>query len=278
MRNALGKGLSQLIAEQADATPTEAALDQIVPNRRQPRRHFDATALQELATSIQQFGIIQPLVVRPVSEGRFEIIAGERRWRAAELAGLKTVPILVRAADQQETLELALIENVQREDIRPLECAEAYKMLIDEFGLTQEEVAMRVGKTRVAVTNTLRLLKLPAGVRKALDDELITEGHARAILQAGNEAQMLAVLDVVLKNSLSVRQTEALAKRMEATKTRRKTTVSVDPTWQSIQSGLSQRFGLPVQLKGTENKGALVIEFYSEDDLARLIDLLGFEL
>ncbi len=267
-----------MIAEQADATPTEAQLSQISPNRRQPRRHFDETALEELAASIRQFGVIQPLVVRPISEGRFEIIAGERRWRAAELAGLKSVPIIVRAADQQETLELALIENVQREDIRPLECADAYKMLIDEFGLTQEEVALRVGKTRVTVTNTLRLLKLPSGVRKALEDELITEGHARAILQAGNEAQMLAVLDVVLKNSLSVRQTEALAKRVQETKPKRKATVSVDPTWQSIQSGLSQRFGLPVQLKGNENRGSIVIEFYSEDDLARVVDLLGFEL
>ena len=168
MRSSLGKGLSQLIGEQTDGTPSQVAITAIVPNSRQPREHFEEAPLQELAESIRTFGVLQPLVVRPLTEGRFELIAGERRLRASKLAGLEYVPVVVRAADNQASLEIALIENVQREDISPLECARAYTKLMQEFGLTQDQVAAKVGKARTSIANTIRLLKLPQRDRKSV--------------------------------------------------------------------------------------------------------------
>src|SRR5580704_9085673 len=182
MRRALGKGLSQLIAEQYEGPTNELPVADIVPNSRQPRTVFNDEALEELAASIREYGILQPLIVRPLAEGKHELIAGERRLRAAKLAGLTSVPVIVRSAGNQSSLELALIENLQREDINALESAKAYRRLIDEFGMTQEQVADRVGKSRVSVANTVRLLRLPKRIMEGLEAGFISEGHARALL------------------------------------------------------------------------------------------------
>lgn len=279
MRRALGKGLSQLIGEQADSTPTEASVDAIVPNTRQPRTHFDDNALQELADSIKEVGVLQPLLVRALSEGRYELIAGERRLRASKLAGLKTVPIVVRSAGPKATLELALIENIQREDISALECARAYKQLIAEFGLTQEQVAERVGKSRSAVANTVRLLKLPKRILDALETGALSEGHARALLQLDNDAHRLAVFDLVMKRGLSVRQTEEASRPATAPKAKRKGAelTDIDPGWRAVREGLSEHFASPVKLTGNERGGTIQIPFYSEEDLSRICELLGIE-
>lgn len=276
MRRALGKGLSQLIGEQSEGASNEVAIDSIRPNAAQPRTSFDDDALHELAASIREAGILQPIVVRPLTEGTYEIIAGERRWRAAKIAGLATVPIIVRSAGRQDQLEWALIENIQREDIAPLECARAYKRLVDEFGLTQEEVADKVGKSRTAVTNTLRLLRLPKKVQEGLASNLITEGHAKAILQAGGEAQQVALFDRIVKNGLTVRDVERSA-RAVAPKPRARTAQQVkrDADMAYLEESLSEKLGTKVRIKNQGAKGEIAIAYYSEDDLTRILDLLG---
>lgn len=277
MRRALGKGLAQLIGEQADGGPSEAPIGSIRPNANQPRTHFDEAALEDLANSIREAGILQPIVVRPLTEGTYEIIAGERRWRAAQIAGLRSVPILVRSAGRQDALEWALIENIQREDIAPLECAQAYKRLVDEFGLTQEEVADKVGKSRTAVANTLRLLRLPAKVQAGLGAGMITEGHARAILGAGSEGAQLALYDRIVRQGLSVRQVEEGARNSMARP--RSTKIETrDPELGAVEEALSNRFGTPVKIRKSGKGGEVVLPFYSDDDLERLIEELGIRL
>ncbi len=271
MRRALGKGLSQLIADQFEGAPTEVALDAIVPNARQPRTAFAEEPLNELAASIREFGILQPLLVRPAGEGRYELIAGERRLRAAKLAGLEVVPILIRSAGGQDSLEIALIENVQREDINAMECARAYRRLVDEFGMTQEQVADRVGKSRAGVTNTLRLLRLPRRVQEGLEAGRITEGHARALLAFGTEPEQLAVFDRIVEQGLSVREVERAARpKPSAVKTVPKQTPK-NPDLAAIEERLSEHFGAPVTIGG----GEIGISYYSEEDLERILQLLG---
>lgn len=281
MRRALGKGLSQLIAEQFDAAPTEAPVDSIVPNARQPRTHFDEAALDELAASIKEHGVLQPLIVRPVSEGRYELIAGERRLRASKRAGLATVPILLRSAGGQASLELALIENVQREDINALECAKAYRRLIDEFGLTQEQVAEKVGKSRVAVANTVRLLKLPERIQHGISEGRIAEGHARALLAFPTEAQQLAIYDQVVEKGLTVREVEALSKpkpKAAPAKASRAPEPEADPETQALQEALGAHLGARVRIQRSERGGRLTVEFYSDDELTHILDRIGFQL
>lgn len=282
MRRQIGKGLSQLIGEQFDNNGTEIALDAISPNARQPRRVFDPAALAELSASIKEHGILQPIVVRPVADGKYELIAGERRWRAAKLAGLKTVPATVRAATNEVSLELALIENIQREDINSMECARAYRLLIDEFGLTQEKVAERVGKSRVVITNTLRLLKLPQRIQDALQNEQITEGHARALLGFDNEIHMLAVFEEVAAGKLTVRDVETRAKTYTKPKKQharpKADSSQSDPNDAALAEALSTYFGTPVKLHRGEIHGELSIQFYSDDDLERILDILGFRI
>ena len=279
MRRALGKGLSQLIAEQFEGTPNEVSLDDIVPNQRQPRHYFDELALEEMASSIREYGVLQPLLVKPLTEGKFELIAGERRLRAAKLADLKTVPVLVRSAGPQNSLELALIENVQREDINALECARAYRRLIDEFGLTQEQVAERVGKSRTGIANTVRLLKLPRRVQEGLEVGRISEGHARALLAFQNEPQQLAIYDQILERGLTVREVENASKPPRP-KTVRSTPprAAADPNDGALEEGLSTHFATPVKLQRAETGGKLTIEFYSDDDLDRILETIGFRL
>jgi ParB family transcriptional regulator, chromosome partitioning protein len=281
MRRALGKGLSQLIGEQADSTPTEAAIDTIVPNRRQPRSVFEEEPLQELAASIRSVGVLQPLVVRPLAEGRYELIAGERRLRAAKLAGLTEVPIIVRSAGHQTSLEMALIENLQREDIGPMECARAYRKLMDEFSMTQEQVAERVGKSRTAIANTVRLLRLPKRVQEGLESGEISEGHGRALLSIEDEALQLALYDQIVKRGLTVRDVERLVQARQAEQkpaTSKPATPPLDPEWAALQDGLSTYFSTPVRLQRGEAGGKIILDFYSDDDLQRILDILGMQL
>lgn len=277
MRRALGKGLSQLIGEQNEGTPNEIAVDAIRPNSSQPRTSFDDDSLQELAASIKEAGILQPLIVRPLREGLYEIIAGERRWRAAQIAGLETVPVIIRSAGRQDSLEWALIENIQREDIAPLECARAYRRLVDEFGLTQEEVADKVGKSRSGIANTMRLLRLPEKVLDALALGKISEGHARAILGAGSEAAQLALFDKILKEGLNVRGVEVGARQTMA-KPRATKAIQRDPEMAAVEEALSEKFGTTVRLKLTGKSGEVIVPFYSEEDLARLLEVWGVRL
>ena len=280
MRRALGKGLSQLIAEEVEATPNEALLSDIVPNKRQPRTIFEDAPLQELAASIKLHGILQPLAVRPTADGKYELIAGERRFRAAKIAGLRSVPIVVRAADNAQSLELALVENIQREDIGPMECARAYRRLIDEFGLTQEQVADKVGKARASVANSVRLLKLPSRIQKGLEDSFISEGHARALLGLSSEPQMLAVYDQIVTRGLTVRDVEKVTHDRGVAKAPRgekaRVQKSVEDT--SLEEALSVHFGSPAKITRNEAGGQLTVAFYSDDDLQRILDLLGITL
>lgn len=278
MRRVLGRGLSQLIAEEFESAPREASVDSIVPNPRQPRTVFDEDALQELSDSIREHGVLQPLVVRPKTEGTYELIAGERRLRAAKLAGVKTVPIILRSASNQDSLELAIIENVQREDIRPLEKARAYRRLMDEFGLTQEQVSHKVGKARASVANTVRLLRLPEPIQQGLDSGLISEGHAKALLALDTPGQQLAVYDKILEKGLNVRDIEREVKGPSARPSSKpeKLPPLDDPNWRSLEEALSTYLGNPVKLQKAEVGGRIVVEFYSDDDLERILETLGF--
>ncbi|HRJ26365.1 MAG TPA: ParB/RepB/Spo0J family partition protein [Fimbriimonadaceae bacterium] len=286
MRRALGKGLAALIGEQSEGQPQELEIKKIVPNARQPRTEFREEALEELAESIRSIGILQPLIVRPISEDKYELIAGERRFRAAQRAGLTSVPVVVRAADQQTSLELALIENIQREDISALECAAAYRRLADEFDLSQDQIAAKVGKSRSAVTNALRLLKLPDEIQEGLRAGKITEGHARALLMADSAILQVQLFRKVSSQGLSVRETERLA-RAEGQPARAsspakpagvKPKPALDPNEQELQDALSTYFGSKVSIQKDAVGGRLSIEFYSDDDLQRILDILGISL
>lgn len=282
MRRAIGKGLAQLQSEEPETPSGELSIDLIQANPKQPRTRFDDDALKELSASIKQVGVIQPIVVRPIGGGRFEIIAGERRYRAAKMAGLKSVPVVSRTAGQQQTLELALIENVQREDIGPVEAARAYKQLMDEFDLKQEEVATRVGKSRSTVANTVRLLNLPSRIVEALHEGKVTEGQARPLLGLKDQAVQLALFERVVTRSLSAREVErivGLATNPPEPRARKKGVVDEsDPNWKALQAKASEVLGAPVKLEGSEKGGTITIRFSSEDDLVRIMDQLGIQL
>jgi ParB family chromosome partitioning protein len=274
MRRSLGKGLSHLITEQLDVAPTDAAITSIVANKRQPRTQFDESTIAELSESIKQHGILQPLLVRSAGANRFELIAGERRLRAAGLAGLKRVPIIVRKTNGQESLELALIENLQREDIGPLECAAAYKQLNEEFGLTQDQIALRVGKSRAAITNTLRLLRLPKVVLEGLQGGAITEGHARALLALERQADQLAMYERIVRHGLSVREVEAACRQPLELKTM--DAKPSDPNWDALQESLAKRIGSPVIFKRkAKGGGQMIVSYFSDEDLERILSSLG---
>jgi ParB family transcriptional regulator, chromosome partitioning protein len=282
MRRALGKGLSQLIGEQQEGNITNLPLSQIAPNPKQPRTVFEPEALNELAESIKEHGLIQPLLVRPVAEGTYELIAGERRWRASQIAGLTQVPVVIRAAGDKQTLELALIENLQREDISSIEAARAYRRLTDEFDLSQEAVAVRVGKSRTAITNTMRLLRLPKRVQSALETGEVTEGQVRPLCSLDSEAEQLAVFEQIQTYGLSAREIEKRLKKSSkdgGKKPRRKSVIGPeDPNWRRLAEAASEKLGAPVQLNGSEKGGMIQIAFYSEEDLVRIMDALGVEL
>ena len=268
-RNALGKGLTQLLGEQFEGgAPSEIPVDAIVPNPRQPRTIFEDAALQELASSVKEYGVLNPLTVRVLSEGRYELIAGERRLRAAKIAGLADVPVVIRAVGERGSLELAMIENVQREDINAMEAARAYRRLMDEFGLTQEAVADKVGKARPTIANALRLLKLPPKVQEGLYDGRITEGHARALLAFPNVDGQMAMFDLISEKGLSVREVERAAQPVQAKTRPRKG--SKDPNLIAVERTLSEGLGAPVKVL----EGKIEIAYYGDEDLQRILDLL----
>lgn len=250
-------------------------ISMIEPNREQPRKKFDEDALQELSESIKQYGILQPLLVSDKKD-YYEIVAGERRWRAAKMAGLKEVPVVVKEFSTQEIVEISLIENIQREDLNPVEEAMAYKRLIDEFHLKQDEIAERVSKSRTAVTNSMRLLKLDSRVQQMMVDEMISAGHARAILAISDPEQQYNAAMKVFDEKLSVRETEKLVKSI-LTPTKKKPVVSnptEDAIYESIEEKMKGITGTRVFIhRKKNNKGKIEIEYYSRDDLDRIIDL-----
>lgn len=248
----------------------------IEPNKSQPRKNFNEDSLQELADSIKQFGIIQPLVVQK-KEKYYEIIAGERRWRAARIAGLKEVPVIIKDYSEQEVVEIALIENIQREDLNPIEEAQAYKRLLEEYNLKQDEVAERVSKSRTAVTNSMRLLKLSDKVQEMLIDEMITSGHARAILGIEDEGMQYEIAERIMDEKLSVRETEKLVKALNnPKKIKEKNKEEINRViYEELETKIKDAIGNNVKLNPKSNgKGKIEIEYYSTDDLERIADIL----
>ncbi|MCL4284825.1 MAG: ParB/RepB/Spo0J family partition protein [Fimbriimonadaceae bacterium] len=276
MRRSIGRGLSQLLSEREEVQLMQVPLDQIRANPRQPRSIFDDESLAELTESVRRVGVLQPIVLRKIAEDRFEIVAGERRFRAAQRAELAAIPAVVRSASSQAAFEMALVENIQREDISPIDKAHAYRRLMDEFGLSQEEVAIRVGKTRSAVANTIRLLKLPQRIQDALILGTLTEAHGRALLSFGEPAVQLALFERILKTGMTVAALEALAK--EAAPKGRKKRELDDPHWERIESGLRETLGAPVSLSRKGKGGRITIEFFSDDELTRILDAVGVQI
>mgnify|MGYP002610766230 CR=1 FL=1 len=266
-----------LKAEEEAQTELELPVSEIEPNRDQPRKAFDEEQLEELADSIRKYGVLQPLLVQKKGDS-YEIIAGERRWRAAKLAGLKKVPVVIREYNPQQTMEIALIENLQREDLNPIEEAIAFQKLIDEYGLKQEEAAEKVSKSRTAVTNSLRLLKLDNRVKQMIVDEMISSGHGRALLAITDPELQYTLAMKIFDNKLSVRETERLIKNMLADKKNKKA-AGIDPQtaiiYHQLEDKIKSIIGTKVQINAKSNKkGRIEIEYYSEEDLERIVSLL----
>jgi ParB family chromosome partitioning protein len=279
-RPALGKGLGALIPdiEKEDRKNLfSCGIEEITPSRYQPRKGFDEGKLTELANSIKEKGIIEPLIVRKM-DGGYELIVGERRWRAAQRAGLREVPIIVRDVTTAEAMELALIENLQREDLKPLEEAEAYKRLMDEFHYTQEELAKRVAKDRATVANAVRLLKLPQEIKAYLADESISSGHARTLLGLNMPEEQKMACAKVIKKDLSVRETERLVKKLNVQGSKRdmdvKPSGEEDPHLGFLEETLRKLLGTKVRIPKRGRKGKIEIEFYSEEDLERIVEII----
>jgi len=282
-KGGLGRGLEALIpgSETTQAPENNANLvpvTKIVPNPHQPRYQLVEEDLKELSDSIREHGILQPLIVTyDAGTDLYTLIAGERRLRAARLVGLDMVPVIVRSATDQERLELALIENVQRADLTPLETAEAYRQLAEDFKLSHDEIALRVGKNRVTVTNTLRLLKLPEAVQQALAEGNISEGHARALLALNTPQAQLAALQSILRHQLSVRQTEELVRKLGGEKPAPTVRQPVSPDIKAVEEKLRERLGTKVTLNNSKRGGTLVIHYYSQEELDAIIALITRE-
>lgn len=294
-KSGLGKGLDSLIPVSSTAVPRKSAvkktdkvdiipekevafvkITKVEPNREQPRKQFEEDALLELADSIKQYGVLQPLLVQ--NKGSYyEIIAGERRWRAAKLAGLKEVPVIVKEFSEQEVVEIALIENIQRENLNPVEEAAAYKRLIEEFHLKQDQIAERVSKSRTTITNSMRLLKLDERVQQMLIDEMLSTGHARALLALEDKEQQYKTANLVFDQRLSVRETEKLIKSIQNPKTETvvETNTTEDIIFQDLEEKMKAILGSKVVInRKKNNKGKIEIEYYSKEELERIIDLL----
>lgn len=291
----MGKGLDSLIpnavgeakakketkeinkaVEEKDGKETLVKITSVEPNRKQPRKNFDEDALQELADSIKQFGLLQPILVQDRKD-HYEIIAGERRWRAAKLAGLKEIPVIIRDYSEQEIMEISLIENIQREDLNPIEEAQAYKRLLTEFNLKQDEVAERVSKSRAAVTNSIRLLKLSDEVQQMVIDDMISTGHARALLAVEDPEEQYSLAQQIFDEKLSVRDVEKLVKNLhKPVKPKKLDDKTMQTIYLDIEEKLKQKLSTKVTVtsKG-EGAGKIEIEFYNHDDLDRLLDMIG---
>lgn len=284
--SALGRGLDALISTetvsaQGSSTINEVPIDQIEANPDQPRREFDSVALEELANSIKQLGLVQPITVRQLAEHKFQIIAGERRWRASQLAGLTAIPAYIRTIKDENVMELALVENIQREDLNAIEIALAYEHLQEKSGLTQEKVAARVGKSRVAVTNYLRLLKLPAQVQMALQKKEIDMGHARALLSLNSPSQQIKLFHEIQKNAFSVRKVEELCQQLnngEDIQTAKKKIAAkskLPDEFNLLKKRLSDFFNTKVQMTyGARGKGKISIPFASEEELLHIMEVM----
>jgi ParB family chromosome partitioning protein len=276
----LGKGLGALLPELEEGEPKTllyCGIEEIIPNRSQPRKHFDESKLQELTESIKENGILEPLIVRRVDQG-YELIVGERRWRAAQKAGLKEVPVLIKEAEGREALELSLIENLQRENLNPIEEAEAFQRLAEEFNISQAELATRIGKDRTTITNALRLLKLPLEVRNQLLQNRITSGHARAILSLETKEKQKELCSLIIQKGLSVREAEAIAKRWsekpKRTVAKGRRRGEVESQLSSLQDSLRQHLGTKVRIAPKGKKGKIEIEYYSHEDLQRIVEAI----
>lgn len=282
-KSGLGRGLDALIPGWEETSVSgpgdkvvQVPIANISPNPHQPRKQFNPEALEDLANSIREHGIIQPLILIPAEEANhYTLIAGERRLRAAKIAELNEVPAIVRSATEQQQLEFAIIENVQREDLNPLERARAYESLLDGFSLTHEDIAKRVGKSRVSVTNTLRLLNLPPVVQKALLDSEISEGHARALLGLPNDRSIESALDSVVSLNLNVRQTEALVSKLIGKSPRPTSPTPRSPEIEDLENKLRQFFHTKVNLTKGTHGGTISIAFYSDEELNNILDSLG---
>ncbi len=285
-KRGLGKGLDSLIPESSKATVTKSSdsdskdnvqmmkISAIEPNREQPRQKFDEDGLLELADSIKQYGVLEPLMVRK-NKDYFEIIAGERRWRAAKLAGVKEVPVVVKDYTDQEIIEIGLIENIQRENLNPIEEAMAYKRLLEEFDLKQDEVAERVSKSRTAVTNSMRLLKLDERVQQMIVDEMITTGHARALLAIRDKDEQYELATRVFDEKLSVRETEKLVKNWKKPKKEKKKAKALDAEYQDLEEKMQEALGTKVRVAPKGNgSGKIEIDYYSEEELEHMFDLI----
>jgi ParB family chromosome partitioning protein len=279
-RVALGKGLGALIPEfgrDESKTLFYCGIEEIVPNRSQPRKHFDESKLQELAESIKEKGVLEPLIVRRL-DGGYQLIVGERRWRAAQKAGLKEVPVLVKEIEGREALEVSLIENLQREDLNPIEEAEAFKRLTEEFEISQGELATRIGKDRTTIANALRLLKLPTEVRNQLLQNRITSGHARAILSLETKEKQKELCALIIQRGLSVREAEALAKRWSEKPKRAVTPAKersdLESQLNSLQDSLRRHLGTKVHITQKGKRGRIEIEYYSSEDLERIVETI----
>ena len=288
-RKALGKGINALIPDFEIGVPEpgvsgkqgvtqtrELLIDEISPNRFQPRKYFDDDKLEELVTSIRENGILQPVVVQK-SETGYELVAGERRWRASKKAGLKKIPAMIREVSDTKALELAIIENIHREDLNPIEEAEAYKRLAEDFSLTQEMIAEKVGKSRAAIANILRLLNLSRNIQENLISGKLSMGHARALLGLDNTGQMQAMCQEILKQGLTVRQTESKVNRLKkpeilklASSMKKKNIFIKD-----LEKELERKLGTKVEVSPKKNGGKLVVSYYSDDDLERIQNLIG---
>lgn len=275
-KGGLGKGLDALIPSSSPVSIAQGAsyvpVGNIIPNPQQPRGEMDEDSLRELAESIREHGVLQPLIVSPGSElDEFILIAGERRLRASRMAGLETVPVVIRTTTEQERLELALIENVQRADLSSLETAVAYRRLADEFNLTHDEIAARVGKSRVTVTNSLRLLKLPETVLHALASGKITEGHGRALLGLATPQAQIGALGTILRNGLNVRQTEELVRKLSGEKPPRPAQKEAAPEVRALEERLRESLGTRVTMRHGKKGGTLTIHYYSSEELEAIL-------
>ncbi len=273
MKDALGRGLGALIPERQQGVQ-EIEVKRIKPNPEQPRKVFDEQALRELTASIKEKGVLQPVMVRKAENGDYYLIAGERRWRAAALSGLKKIPALVKESSPAEALELALIENIQRDDLNPIETADAFNRLIEEHGYTQETLSKKVGKERATVANYLRLLRLPPEVKGLVNDGRLSMGHAKAIVSLPTKKAQVEASRAVVRKGLSVRETEALCKRLMAGEPRKTAAKAKDPNIAALEERLKRSLGTRVQIRHKGKAGRIEIEYYSLDELDRLLEIL----
>lgn len=280
---ALGKGLGALIPEESDNTAQEnnnllIPINKIKSDEDQPRKLFDSEKIAELAESIKTHGVIQPLILRELKDDRYIIVAGERRWRAAKMVGLKEVPAIIMELSDRDILEISLIENIQRQDLNPIEEALAYRKLLNDFKITQEELSKRIGKSRVAIANTMRLMNLDERVQQYIIESIITEGHGRVLLSINDKQKQYEIAQQVIDEKLSVRELERLIKRINDDIEKEKNNENigeVNPYYKEIKNQLQNYFGTKVNILNKKNKGKIEIEYYSEEDLQRILDIIN---